>query len=158
MAASKPVYFSYPTIHGEVTIQANDKGVMRVELGNVRLNGANKPSPITNQAATELQEYLAGKRERFDVGIAPEGSAFQQCVWTELTFIPYGETATCEEIAANIGKAGSYRSVGSAISRNPLPFIIPSHRIVNAKGATPGTGKMASLSRALLKMERAARG
>ena len=104
----------------------------------------NRPADITNRAATQIQEYLAGKRTAFDVPIAPEGSAFQKEVWAQVCELPYGATCTAAQLAERIGKAGSHRAVGTAISRNPIPMIIPTHRV----DLPNATGKVARIYRA----------
>lgn len=146
-------YFSYPTPHGPLTIRANGRGVTDVAFGDCEFSGKRESSRLTNQAATELQEYFAGKRRDFTVRIDPAGSAFQKAVWSELAALPYGRTCTSSDIARAIGKPGAHRSVGTAVNRNPLAIIVPDHRVVDEAGRSPGFGRRARLRHALLAAE-----
>ena len=129
MAHNDSNYYAYPTPHGPITVRSTKLGVCEIVLSNVRLSGENRASEYTNRAATQLQEYFAGKRRLFDFPLDIQGSAFQKLVWTEVCAIPYGETRSAADIAEWIGKPGAHRSVGTAIRRNPLPIVIPTHRV-----------------------------
>ena len=87
------------------------------------------PNRTMNDAATQINEYLAGKRAVFDVSLDPEGTDFQKSVWSAASHIPYGQTRTPSEIAELLGMPSSYRAVGAAVARNPIPILIPAHRI-----------------------------
>lgn len=150
MAANADTYYTYATPHGPLTLRATRRGIAEVVFGQVALPGRNVATALTNQAATELQEYLAGKRREFSVAIDPQGSAFQQAVWTEVCGIGYGETRTAAEIAEALGKPGSHRSVGTAIRANRLAPFIPTHRIAAAND----TGRQAKIFRALVALEK----
>ncbi len=78
----------------------------------------------------QLKEYFAGKRKQFHLPLNPQGTSFQKKVWDELLKIPYGEVVTYKEIAERIGKKGAHRAVGNANHHNPIPIIIPCHRVV----------------------------
>ena len=148
MAQSASNYYTYPTAHGPLTIRATRKGVCEVVLEEARLEGARRASEITNAAATQIQEYLAGRRADFDIPLDLAGSAFQKAVWTEVCAIPYGQTCTAADIAAAIGKPGAHRSVGTAIRKNPAIILVPTHR-VELPNATGKLAKVASALRAL---------
>lgn len=150
----QPMYFTYHTPHGPVTIAAVDDFIVRVEFGSANMSGTRQPTAATNRAATQIQEYFAGKRTTFDMPIAPEGSDFQRNVWTCVERIPYASTATSIDIARQIGKPDAYRSVGAAVKRNPLALIIPTHRVVGTTGKPLGNGRLADINRALLAFER----
>ena len=113
------------------------------------LAGTQAPSSITNEAATQLSEYLAGKRREFDVPLDLEGSPFQKAVWTEICMIPYGQTATAAIIADRLGKPGAHRSVGTAINLCKLAPFIPIQRAI----APNATGRKASILRAFQALE-----
>lgn len=149
MAASANTYFTYSTPHGPITLCATSRGICEVAFDAEDKDGQRKATKLTNQAANELHEYLAGKREHFGVALDPQGSAFQKSVWTEVGNIPYGETRTAADIAQAIGKPGSHRAVGTAIRANRLAPFIPTHRIVAANAS----GKQAKILRALAAME-----
>jgi len=91
-------------------------------------------------AACELQlrEYLEGRRTRFELVTAPQGTPFQQRVWAQIARIPYGESITYAELARRAGAPGSARAAGAATGRNPLSIIVPCHRVVGSQGALTG--------------------
>ena len=89
---------------------------------------------------TELHEYFAGKRETFDIPLAPKGTEFQLAVWNALLEIPYGHTVTYSEIARRIGRPSAVRAVGAANGANPIPVIIPCHRVIGSNGTLTGYG------------------
>ena len=149
MAQPQSTYFTYATPHGPITLRATKHGIAEVVFGQAELEGRHAASAITNEAATQLQEYFAGKRTSFTVALDPQGSPFQKAVWTELCAIPYGQVRTAADIAEALGKPGSHRSVGTAIRQNKLAPLVPSHRAL----APNATGKKASLFRALQAME-----
>lgn len=107
-------------------------------------------------AIRELEEYFAGRRRTFDVPLAPRGTAFQLEVWQALRAIPYGETVSYAELAARIGRADAARAVGLANGANPLPVIVPCHRVIGSDGSLTGFGGGLSIKRALLELEGAA--
>lgn len=152
-------YYSYRTPLGPVTFAANDKGLTHAvfgeEIAGLPASTPFKPCTFTNQAATELLEYLAGKRRRFSVPLNPTGSDFQQQVWRALTRIPYAEALTNAQLAERMGMKGSHRSVGAAVKKNPLAVFVPDHRVVAASGETLGTGETARHHAMLLAFERA---
>ena len=154
MASSTGMYFAYRTPHGPITIRTSDRGVTHVAFGDVDLPGVRHPSQLATRTANELLEYFAGKRTFFDIPIDAEGSAFQRAVWSELARIPYGASRTTAEVAALMGKPGSYRSVGTAVKKNPLAILVPDHRVVGSDGRPIGADASARLKRALLDMER----
>lgn len=92
------------------------------------------------QVAAQLGEYFAGKRREFDVPLQLAGSDFQQQVWAALCAIPYGETRGYSQIATLIGSPGGSRAVGLANHQNPIPIIVPCHRVINADGSLGGFG------------------
>ena len=111
-------------------------------------------SGIIREAERQLQEYAEGKRRRFDVPVRPEGSEFQMKVWDQLRRIPYGETVTYGELARRVGNPRAFRAVANACGANPLPIIIPCHRVVAAGGKPGGyTGGLA-IKLALLEIEK----
>ncbi len=93
---------------------------------------------LLKRAVKELSEYFQGVRKEFDLPINPQGTEFQKKVWDTLGRIPYGETRTYGEIAAQIGKPKACRAVGGANNRNPLLILVPCHRVVGAGGALTG--------------------
>jgi len=106
---------------------------------------------------SQLDGYFAGRRQRFDLPLAPSGTAFQRKVLEALQAIPYGETRSYKEVAAAIGKPRAVRAVGGANGRNPIPIIIPCHRVIGSDGSLTGFGGGLAAKRALLALEGNAR-
>ena len=104
----------------------------------------------------QLDEYFSGARRAFRLPLAPAGTAFQLAVWEALRAIPYGETVSYAELARRLGNAGSARAVGLANGANPLPIIVPCHRVIGADGSLTGFGGGLYIKRALLSLEGAA--
>lgn len=103
--------------------------------------------------AAELTEYARGRRKVFSVPVAPEGTAFELRVWDHLRDIPYGETRSYGSIATSLGDPRGARAVGLANARNPIPIIIPCHRVIGADGTLTGFGGGLDLKRRLLELE-----
>lgn len=99
----------------------------------------------------ELAEYFAGERRAFSVPLAMQGSGFQRSVWRALVAIPYGETISYGELARRVGSVA--RAVGLANGANPLPIIVPCHRVIGADGSLTGFGGGLAIKRALLELE-----
>lgn len=150
-------FYAYTTPYGRLTIAGDGDAVTNLAFGEAVFDGERKPSAVTNRAATQVQEYLAGKRRLFDLQLAPAGTAFQKRVWEALELIPYGETRTYAQVAESIGHPGSARAVGSANHANPIPIIIPCHRVVPASGGIGGYAYGQDMKRMLLKLEQANR-
>jgi len=112
--------------------------------------------PLLLDAADQLRAYFAGKLREFDLPLAPRGTPFQLSVWDAVSAIPYGSTATYAEIAAAVGRPSACRAVGAANGRNPLPVIVPCHRVIGAAGALTGYGGGLERKRFLLDLEAAA--
>ena len=108
--------------------------------------------PVLKETAAQLEEYFAGERTAFDVPMELDGTAFQRQVWTELSRIPYGETISYGELARRVGRPNGPRAVGQANGRNPIPIIVPCHRVVASNGIG-GYGGGLKVKRALLAIE-----
>jgi methylated-DNA-[protein]-cysteine S-methyltransferase len=105
------------------------------------------------EAARQLREYFAGRRAEFDLPLAPEGTAFQRTVWRQLQAIPYGETISYGELARRVGNPKASRAVGSANGANPLPIVIPCHRVIAGDGTLGGFGGGLPTKQMLLALE-----
>ena len=105
------------------------------------------------EVKTQLEEYFSGKRRNFELNLRPQGTAFQLSVWNALQRIPYGETRSYMEIADVIGNPKAVRAVGAANGRNPLPIVVPCHRVIGADGSLTGFGGGLSAKRFLLALE-----
>lgn len=113
--------------------------------------------PVLLQAAAQLAQYFAGERTEFELPLAPKGTAFQQRVWAELRKIGYGETASYGDIAHRLGLTNAAsRAVGTANGRNPIPIVVPCHRVIGADGSLTGYAGGIERKRVLLELERPA--
>jgi methylated-DNA-[protein]-cysteine S-methyltransferase len=127
-------------------------------LTGVRMEGAPQPGwrrrhAAFADAAQQLHAYFAGELRRFDLPLAPHGTPFQRGVWSALIRIPYAETATYGEIAAEVGRPDAPRAVGAANGQNPIAVIIPCHRVIGAGGTLTGYGGGLERKRMLLELE-----
>jgi methylated-DNA-[protein]-cysteine S-methyltransferase len=123
--------------------------------------GALAPKPEWKQSAApfrsaerQLREYFQGKRTAFDLALHPKGTPFQQSVWKALMRIPYGQTRSYGDIAKAVGRPTAVRAVGLANGRNPLPIVVPCHRVIGASGKLVGYGGGLHVKQALLDRER----
>lgn len=107
-----------------------------------------------DEVRRELGEYFEGKRESFDVPLEADGTDFQRDVLGALQQIPYGETRTYGEIAEHLGKPKASRAVGAANGRNPIPILIPCHRVIGSDGSLTGFGGGIDTKEFLLSLER----
>lgn len=146
---------------GPMTLVVAPRGLRSLHFGR-------QPDPVTaiesdrHTAAwrRQLQEYFAGQRLHFTLPVDPVGTAFQKQVWSVMMDIPCGETRSYGEIARAVGRPGAARAVGMANKRNPIPVVIPCHRIIGADGSLTGYSGHNGLTtkQALLDLERAAVG
>ncbi len=146
-------YFAYPSAIGRLSLGCAGDTLVRVALGDVTLDGQRKATALSNAAANEIHDYLAGKRRIFTVPFRTQGTEFQQLVWDYLVGIPYGQTRTYADVAASIGHPRSQRAVGMACNANPLPLILPCHRVVGVQGALGGYVLGRPLKQRLLELE-----
>jgi methylated-DNA-[protein]-cysteine S-methyltransferase len=111
--------------------------------------------PVLNKCAEQLAEYFAGARHSFDLPLAPGGTEFQRAVWAALGDIPYGELRSYGDIARAIHKPAAVRAVGAANGRNPLPVVVPCHRVVGSDGSLTGFAGGLAIKKKLLELESA---
>jgi methylated-DNA-[protein]-cysteine S-methyltransferase len=130
-------------------------------LHAIHLHASDVPptTAVTDAAALrpvveQLDEFFAGERRTFDVALAPRGTSFQRAVWDALRTIPYGTTATYGEIAARVGRPTAVRAVGAANGRNPIPIIVPCHRVIGSNGTLTGYAGGLATKQQLLELER----
>ena len=108
---------------------------------------------VVGEAIRQLKEYFAGKRSDFDLPVAPDGTPFQKKVWGQLQEIPYGATISYGELAKRVGNPQASRAVGAANGQNPIPIVIPCHRVIGANGKLTGFGGGLPTKEALLGLE-----
>ena len=136
-------------------VVASDAGICAIELNRTsELPGReSKSNPMLRQAVEQLRAYFAGDLRAFDLPLDMQGTEFQRRVWSELRNIPYGETRSYSFIARMIGAPKSVRAVGAANGRNPIPIVVPCHRVIGAGGSLTGYGGGLPLKRFLLDLE-----
>jgi O-6-methylguanine DNA methyltransferase len=156
---------------GAMRLAATRRGLCKITLGNETQNSFKRwlsakrlsisPTPeaeaALRQTETQLLEYLSGTRRQFDLPLDLRGTTFQQIVWNAVTAIPYGETTTYGAIAAHIGRPSAARAVGAANGANPVPVVVPCHRVLGTDGALTGYGGGLPVKRALLALEQTGR-
>lgn len=164
----KVYYCTFETPIGTMRAASTEHGVCRIDLPGEhddffpwlrRTFGEENlvESREANQAVIrELLEYFAGKRTEFTVPLDIRGTAFQKSVWTELRKTPHGQTSTYKRIAEAVGNPRACRAVGGANHCNPIPIIIPCHRVIGEGGGLVGFGGGLDLKLRLLEMERRA--
>ncbi|ASW57291.1 methylated-DNA--[protein]-cysteine S-methyltransferase [Plantactinospora sp. KBS50] len=139
---------------GEFSVAADATGVHAAHFGPVDGAQTDPPDPALRAVLAELRAYFAGELTEFTAPLAADrGSDFERAVWREMTLIPYGQTRTYGEVAARVGDPGGARAVGVACNRNPIPVIVPCHRIVGAGGKLVGFGGGLDRKRRLLELE-----
>jgi methylated-DNA-[protein]-cysteine S-methyltransferase len=143
---------------GPLLLAGNDAGLSLVHFQSSR--HARSPESEWRRARSpfraaieQLEEYFEGARRRFDLALAPRGTEFQHRVWQALMAIPYGTTASYQQIARRIGNPKATRAVGLANGANPVAIIVPCHRVIGADGSLTGFGGGLDLKRRLLELE-----
>lgn len=139
---------------GPLLLVASGDALTRIDFGGERAGRSEAGrAPVLARAKRELGDYFRGKLREFTVPLAPEGTAFQRDVWNALLALPYGETTTYGEIAQKIGRPAAVRAVGAANGANPIPIIIPCHRVIGRDGSLTGYGGGISIKQFLLRLE-----
>lgn len=136
---------------GILEIVADDDYVQQVEFADRA--GQASSNHLTQTAREQLEEYFAGKRQKFSLPLKQAGTAFQQAVWQALQKIPFGETCSYSDIASAIGKPKAVRAVGAANGRNKIAIVIPCHRVIGANGTLTGYAGGLDRKEILLKQE-----
>ena len=144
---------------GPLLIAGNDAGLQLIEFHAPR-----HPMPrgddwnegdhaVLREAQRQLVEYFAGERRGFDLPLAPQGTEFQRQVWWELANIAFGDTISYAALAQRVGRPTATRAVGAANGRNPLPIVLPCHRVIGADGSLTGFGGGLPTKQFLLQLE-----
>lgn len=153
------MYYRYlPTPIGDLLLAGDEQALTLIGFPEGSMRKEPEPDWIYSdkpfgKACRQLTEYFAGKRTEFDVPIKPHGTEFQLRVLDELRRIPYGTTCSYAEIAERIGQPKAMRAVGAANGRNPIPVIIPCHRVIGSSGDLTGFGGGLPAKEALLRLE-----
>ena len=149
---------AYASPLGTLRLESDGRALTRIRLPRERSGPATgvprqaDPRPFA-AAVAQLDEYFAGRCTRFDLVLAPGGTAFQRRVWELLRDIPYGTTITYSELALRLGNPAACRAVGAANGRNPLPIVVPCHRVIGSDGRLTGYAGGLAAKRALLALE-----
>jgi methylated-DNA-[protein]-cysteine S-methyltransferase len=151
-------YCETSTPIGRLLLAGDESGLRRVSFPN-RAPGAaiterwERTEEPFREAIAQLRAYFERRLRRFDLALAPEGTPFERDVWSALLQIPYGETVSYSELARRIGRPAASRAVGAANGKNPIPIIVPCHRVIGANGSLTGFGGGLGLKRRLLDLE-----
>ena len=144
---------------GELLIVADDTALRMISFRKGRhpgkvADGWRKGGAVVADAREQLDEYFQGRRRRFDLPLAPSGTPFQLSTWTALRDIPYGATRSYGEQARAMGQPRAVRAVGAANGRNPIPIIVPCHRVIGGDGRLTGYASGLDIKKFLLDLER----
>ena len=145
------------TIIGKLALISDDEALIKISFGGLELMNeklSNEKNAILTQAETELQQYFSKRRKKFTVPIKITGSAFQKSCYNALLEIPYGEVRSYRDIAEHIGNIKACRAVGMANNKNPLPIIIPCHRVIGINGSMTGYAGGIDAKKTLLILEK----
>jgi methylated-DNA-[protein]-cysteine S-methyltransferase len=146
---------------GNILLVADDRGLTTINFQD----GAGAKNPPRDsvesaapfkEAASQFRAYFRGDLKKFTLPLSPQGTAFQRSVWKELCRIPYGKTISYRELAQRVGRPTAWRAVGSANGCNPLPIVVPCHRVIGSNGQLAGYYGGTYLKAYLLKLEAAA--
>lgn len=158
----KRYYGSYESKIGMIYVVVDDQQIKSVHIGEEDFRKHEERTlplyspdhPLIKRAITQLGEYFHGKRKTFDLPTLVEGTAFQKSVWAMLNEIPYGVTKSYQEVAEAIGNKKAVRAIGQANKANPLPIIIPCHRVIGKnKSLTGYAGTRIDIKEVLLTLE-----
>lgn len=149
---------------GPLRLVAEDQALVAIEFHPFdderrHLGEESDDDAVLKAARQQLGEYFAGQRTSFDLPLAPAGTAFQHQVWEQLVRVEYGQTATYGQIAHRLGRTNAAsRAVGLANGRNPIPVVIPCHRVIGADGTLTGYAGGVARKQLLLELEGSAAG
>lgn len=142
-----------PTPWGVFYAQAEGERLLALRFPGPEPDDLEPGGPLVAALARELGEYLRGERTSFDLPLDPRGTDFQRAVWAELGRVPYGTTVSYGELARRAGRPRAARAVGQAVGANPLPILVPCHRVLPGGGGLGGFGPGVDWKRRLLALE-----
>jgi len=160
-----PAHTTMDSPIGPLLLVAGEGGLQEIRFGGGRSTAAVGAAPeagavplageaeILREARTQLHAYFDGSLRKFDLPLAPRGGPFELRVWQALLEIPYGTTRSYSDIARRLGNPQATRAVGAANGRNPLPIVVPCHRVIGADGSLTGYGGGLEIKRYLLQLE-----
>ena len=143
---------------GSLVLISDKSALIGIEFGkgkveNLPIKPTKENHPILNETEKQLIEYFSGNRREFDIPLKLEGTDFQKKVWQELSKIPFGETISYQQLAEKMGSKNKARAVGNANGKNPIPIIIPCHRVIEKNGKLGGFGGGLLIKQFLLELE-----
>ena len=150
-------YYTKETLIGLITITEDRGFITSLSFKPKKFNGRWDKCILSDGikiAFFQLEEYLGGERQNFDLPLNPKGTSFQQKVWSCLYKIPYGETRSYRDIAIQTGNENAVRAVGTANNKNPIPIFIPCHRVIGSDGKLVGYAGGLELKQKLLDIEK----
>ncbi|GHU34060.1 hypothetical protein FACS1894105_00190 [Clostridia bacterium] len=150
-------WYPFDTLLGSLVIAVRENG----EIAGIYFGGSGLSLPAETRiktdtvcaVAAQIDEYASGKRTQFELPYVIRGREFESSVWRELAKIPYGETRTYKQIAESAGSPRAYRAVGTACHNNPLPIIVPCHRVIGSNGSLTGYAGGIEFKKRLLELE-----
>jgi methylated-DNA-[protein]-cysteine S-methyltransferase len=160
MTLQATIYTTMDSPFGKILIARNSRGLTHINFqeGESRIEAPDswRPDPGGfDEAIGQLSAYFKGDVYRFDLPLAPEGTPFQLQVWQTLQTIPYGGVISYAELASELGRPhNAARAIGGAAAKNPLPIVIPCHRVIGSNGALTGYAGGIQIKEALLALER----
>ncbi|QNO15593.1 methylated-DNA--[protein]-cysteine S-methyltransferase [Alkalicella caledoniensis] len=141
---------------GKLTLICDDISLTSIAFGEKQMSEEFEEKqlhPILVETSRQLSLFFEGKLQEFNIPLNPSGTTFQKAVWDSLKEIPYGKTVSYGDVAKNIGNPKSVRAVGQANNKNPIPIIIPCHRVVGKDGSLVGYGGGLDIKKYLLALE-----
>ena len=143
-----------PSPIGELQLFSDGQHIVRINFPNESTEPVTEGNdPVLDSCASQLAEYFHGTRHHFQLPLAPRGTEFQLAVWRALADIPFGETRSYGDIAQAIGRPRAVRAVGAANGRNPLPIVVPCHRVIGSDGSLTGFAGGLAAKTSLLALE-----
>lgn len=143
----------FPAPVGRLWLLGGDAGLRLISPDGPPEDGVEAVSPLLDETVRQLEQFFTGTRRAFDLPLAPMGTEFQRAVWSALAQIPYGSVCSYRDLAERVGRPKGCRAVGQANSRNPLPFVLPCHRVIAADGSLGGYSLGLGLKLWLLELE-----
>ena len=138
---------------GPLEVVGNPKGILTIIFGADEFETDRNLPALMAECLRQLTEYFKGRRQKFSIPLVLEGTDFQKAVWRQLQKIPFGQTASYGDVARAVGSPRAFRAVGNANNKNPIPVIIPCHRVIGTSGDLTGFGGGLDTKEALLRLE-----
>ena len=125
---------------GPLEVVGNQKGILTITFGADEFETDRSLPALMTECLRQLTEYFKGRRQKFSIPLLLEGTGFQKAVWLQLQKIPFGQTASYGDVARAVCSPRAFRAVGNANNKNPIPLIIPCHRVIGSDGKLVGFG------------------